>query len=292
MTKHIRSLSIATLFCAFFGTVALADGTSPSFPFAATGTLGGGWAFLEEDASFEPELRTIVAGGQFVVPVTGFWNIQFGGQWRYDYESINDFSATSFDGSALGFWRDSMLGTLGIETGFFSEAERASTFAKIGGVGEYFVGETATIAGYGGLLIPISETPQFADDTEGFYAGARLTWYVQPNFAISGQFSFYQSNWNNPRGPGAVRREDVAVGGTLRYLTSMPGVELFALANYREADSMFAPAGQPYQTTSTLTGSEVLAGVRIRLGGQTDSLVAIDRTNAIDTDFHPYDVFW
>jgi hypothetical protein len=84
MKTILKSLAAgAALFAVSMSGTAQADGTSPAFPFAATGFAGGGGSFLSANNCVGPfcdsEIGHIVAGGDFVIPVTGYWNIQFSG---------------------------------------------------------------------------------------------------------------------------------------------------------------------------------------------------------------------
>jgi hypothetical protein len=68
-------------------------------------------------------------------------------------------SNTQFQGSGLGFWRDPMTGAFGIEAGLFSPFEGGVNYAKLGGVGEYYWGDMATISVFGGAMLPTDKTP-------------------------------------------------------------------------------------------------------------------------------------
>jgi hypothetical protein len=71
--------------------------------------------------------------------------------------------------------------------------------------------------------------------------------------------------------------QSLGVGGKLRYLTSMPGVELSGSAYYHSCDN-----NNEFNST-TAGGVEIMTGIQIHLGGRLGSLVDIDRSNTLDT---------
>jgi hypothetical protein len=276
---------------------ASADGTSPAFPFAATASIAGGYSWLEPElgpfirciGDCERELALVVGGGDFVIPVTGFWNIQLGGTWytEHEHEFFGSFSNTQFQGGGIGFWRDPMTGAFGIEAGLFSvngdnRPRPDSNYVKLGGLGEYYWGDMATVSVFGGVLLPFDESPfgvQGPQIDTGFYTGGHLTWYTSSNLALAAFGRYVQTNFSF--GPDEVDVNNLVVGGKIRYLTSMPGIELFASGAYRSCwdDESFGG----FTRSFVEDGVEVLAGVNIRLGGRDGSLVDIDRSNAVDT---------
>jgi hypothetical protein len=287
MKTILKSLAAgAALFAVSMTGTAQADGTSPAFPFAATGFAGGGGSFLSANncvgPSCDSEIGHIVAGGDFVIPVTGYWNIQFSGAFFTSHiHEFGQFSQTQFQGSGLGFWRDPMTGAFGVEAGLFSPVERRLNYAKLGGVGEYYWGDMATISVFGGAMLPTDKTPfggPFEEKT-GFYTGGHLTWYASSNLALAAFGSYLQNGSESPF--GELELNSLKVGAKARYLTNMPGIELFASAAFQ---SCWLDITQRGQTSSFVTdGVEVMAGINIRLGGNTGSLADIDRSNAIDT---------
>ncbi len=292
MSRFLKSVVAATmLWCASMSGNAQADGSSPEFPFAATGFLGGGGAWLDPDfPGADIEIATIVGGGDFVIPVTGYWNIQLGGAWRWEESTLNfgggggiSFTETQFQGGGIGFWRDPMTGVFGIEAGLFSPPDSSENYIKLGGVAEYFISDLATMGGFGGILLPVQphpSGPNFQYD-EGYYAGGHLTYYADDNIAIAAQARWLERNTSFIFGETEARRS-LHVSGKIRYLTSMSGVELFLLGGYRRCERETNFVGGPSRSEVN-DGAEVLAGVNIRLGGQSGSLVDIDRTNALDT---------
>jgi hypothetical protein len=143
----------AALLCLAMSGQAQADGTSPAFPFAATGFLSGGGAWTESDF-FEYEIATIVGGGDFVIPLAEYWNIQLGGAWRWDEADASGFAfapkfhSTRFHGSAIGFWRDPSAGVFGIEAGLCDATQfSGDSSIKLGAVAEFQVSDMATWAG-------------------------------------------------------------------------------------------------------------------------------------------------
>jgi hypothetical protein len=195
--------------------------------------------------------------------------------------NLASFPRTQFQGSGLGFWRDPMTGAFGVEAGLFSPVERRLNYAKLGGVGEYYWGDMATISVFGGAMLPTDPTPfggPFEEKT-GFYTGGHLTWYASSNFALAAFGSYLQNGSESPF--GEFELNSLKVGAKARYLTNMPGIELFASAAFQ---SCWLDITQRGQTSSFVTdGVEVMAGINIRLGGNTGSLADIDRSNAIDT---------
>jgi len=299
MTKILKSalLGAALLGTAMTGS-AVADGTSPAFPFAATGFLSGGGSWLEADKcggpGCESDIATIVGGGDFVIPVTGYWNIQLGGAWRWDETSLffGSMTNTQFQGGGIGFWRDPAMGLFGIEAGLYSSSEFSPSkrvfdfgqdYVKLGGVAEYYFSDMVTIGGFGGVLIPTDSTPFGSGGTEiddGFYAGGQLTYYATDNFAFSAIARFMELNVSNP-GFDSRTQQALHVGGEVRYLTAMSGVEFFAYGGYSSCEEEFSRQGQSF--SSLTDGAEVLGGIRIHLGGRDGRLVDIDRSNSLDT---------
>ena len=118
----------------------------------------------------------------------------------------------------------------------------------------------------------------------GYYAGGHLTLYATDMLALAGYGQYTELNGHANR-QFELQRNSLRAGGKVRYLTSMPNVEVFASAGYIACQETF---GGPIPHGGTngrydQDGAEFLAGVKIRLGGRSDSLVNIDRSNAIDT---------
>lgn len=153
--------------------------------------------------------------------------------------------------------------------------------AKIGGVAEFFFSDMITIGGFGGVLLPFNpHSGKGGKEVEtGFYAGSHLTYYASDNLAIAGFARF--AELNSDLGEQTESDRSLNVGGKVRYLTSMPGVEIYASGSYRECEHEFTRSGRT--SGFSLNGGQFMGGVQIRLGGYTDNLVAIDRSNAIDT---------
>jgi len=276
----------------------------PDYAYAATGFVGGGGAWLDGSSICfdetgggggicDRDIATIVAGGDIVLPVRGYWNVQLGGAVHTNYiqpAGGTNYTLTQFQGSAIGFWRDPAMGVFGIETGVLSPraAEGRSTnynSVKIGGVAEYFFSDMITIGGFGGVLVPFDSRPGKGGkeiDT-GFYAGGHLTYYASDNLAFAGFARFTELGIRYTDGSSDEETErSLNVGGKVRYLTSMPGVELYASGSYRECEgeNNFGDGGA---RIGGHDGARFMAGVNMRLGGHSDSLVAIDRSNALDT---------
>ena len=269
------------------------------YPYAATGHLSGGGKWLDTSASGvfflpdngERDVALIVGGGDFVIPLDGNWNIQLGGALQAEHEHQFDIGAdtiTQFQGSAIAFWRDPGTGVFGIEGGAFSRPEGERKYVKLGGVAEYFFGETATVGAFGGVLIPFAD--RSVEQKTGYYAGGQATWYAGHDLAFAGFARYTQTGLASSFDAGSfdsVTLDHLMVGGTVRHLTPMPGVEVYASAAYvwcrGDADVSF---DDEFETNGAVTdkGVQVLVGIRIRLGGHTDSLVGVDRSNAIDTD--------
>lgn len=290
MTGFFRTISVAALLGASMTAQAMADGTSPAFPFAFTGTaaIGGGWVEYD-DQNYSYDILRIVGGGQFVIPVTGYWNIQLGGLINAEEISDSDgnnWTEASFYATAIGFWRDPSMGAFGIESGIYSPDDRfSSDFVRLGAVGQVYLNDQFTITGFGGGLLPLQDPSPGVDSKAGFYGGARLTWYVEPETALEAFATGYERDIYTS--VSTQTRGAIQAGATLRHLTSMPGVELFASAAYTRC--LYTTSDTP---DAILDGAEVLAGVSIRLGGNNTSLVEIDRSNAIDTNFRDCDRFW
>jgi len=270
----------------------------PDYMFAATGFVGGGGAWLDgssncrgRDGRCDLDIATIVAGGDIVLPVRGYWNVQLGGAFHADHSHpfrSNTDTLTQFQGSAIGFWRDPAMGVFGIEAGVFSpRGGKGRRFdfnsAKIGGVAEYFFSDMITIGGFGGVLIPFRPHDGKSGGKEvdtGFYAGGHVTYYASDNLAFAGFARFAELN-SGFKSEVEFADRSLNVGGKVRYLTSMPGVELYASGSYHECERELDDEGRSF--SGGRDGAKFMAGVNVRLGGHNDSLVAIDRSNAIDT---------
>jgi hypothetical protein len=274
----------------------------PDYPFAATGFFGGGGSWLSSGNQFElddddgddSDVAHLEGGGDIVIPVSGYWNVQLGGAFHTDhlhfmYGGAN--SRTQFQGSAIGFWRDPASGVLGLEFGFFSpfgnEGGGYQNSFKIGGVAEYFFSDMLTFGAFGGALIPMEDNP-FGNqkgggkslDT-GFYAGGDLTYYASDTLALVGYARYTELNESFDRRDASTSQRSFNVGGKVRYLTSMPGVEIYASGSYLNCEVERSSRGRG--RTYGIDGAQFMGGVEIHLGGHTDSLVAIDRSNTIDT---------
>lgn len=257
------------------------------------------------------EWLTLNGGGDFVLPLNGDWNVQLGGALRIDRVDIADPNryaratdlSNQFQGGVIGFWRDPAIGVFGIEAGVYSRYGKFSTRVsssdrgeynsfKIGGVAEYFFSDMVTIGAYGGAILPFAKDPFGGAgngktiDT-GYYAGGHLIFYASDDLAFAGFTQYLETNASGATTDEGGSRyvvenhQALRVGGKVRYLTFMPGVELFASGNYVKCEeSIFT---DEEDSDYLQEGAEFLAGVNIRLGGHTDSLVSIDRSNALDT---------
>jgi len=285
----------------------------PDYAYAATGFVSGGasWLELQEGGRRRKcrrgrrgcdsdDIAHIVGGGDIVLPLSGYWHVQLGGAFHTDHEHFfrgYSDSVTQFQGGAIGFWRDPATGVFGIEAGVFSPFGKDSTFGgdidngrytsiKIGGVAEYFFSEMITFGAFGGALIPMDSHPfgpsgKTTEIDTGFYAGGHLTYYASDTLAFAGYTRFTELNESfDPENYSASHRS-FKVGGKVRYLTSMPGVEVYASGSYLNCETEESYSNGSYTFGSD--GAQFMGGVKIRLGGHTDSLVAIDRSNAIDT---------
>lgn len=262
----------------------------PDYMYAATGFVGGGGSWLSFDGCQGPDcdsdIATIVGGGDFVLPLSGYWNVQLGGAFYTEHQHFNgggSFSPTQFQGSAIGFWRDPAMGVFGIEVGVYSPfGDQFQNSFKVGGVVEYFFSDMVTFGAFGGALIPMDPHPlgQFGPEFDtGYYAGGHVTYYASDDLAFAGFARFTELNSGN-RGFEFSQRS-LKIGGKVRYLTSMPGVELYASGAYRKCE--FELDRGQFSNTDFTDGAQVMAGVKVRLGGHSNSLVSIDRSNAIDT---------
>ncbi len=200
-----------------------------------------------------------------------------GGAGRWDewdasgFGFAPQFHGTQFHGSAIGFWRDPSAGAFGIEAGLYDATKfDGSSFIKLGTVAEFYVSDMATLGGFGGVYVPV--TPSETDT--GFYAGGHATYYMSDVLSVSGIARYQEITFNSFID---FEYQSLRVGGEVRYLTSMPGVELNGSAYYHSCDNnnSFDPI--------TADGVEIMAGIQIYLGGRSDSLVDIDRSNALDT---------
>jgi len=272
----------------------------PDYPYAATGFVGGGGSWLswngddDDDDDDDDDIAHITAGGDLVLPLHGYFNVQLGGAFHTDHLHFRfggSDSVTQFQGSAIGFWRDPTTGVLGLEFGVFSpfgdERDGYQNSFKVGGVAEYFFSDMLTFGAFGGALIPMEENP-FGNfkggksfDT-GYYAGGHLTYYASDTLAFAGYARFLELNDSRDNPNFSNSNRSLNVGGKIRYLTSMPGVEVYASGSYVKCEH--EQSGQQVRNmTYSRDGAQFMGGLRIRLGGHTDSLASIDRSNAIDT---------
>jgi hypothetical protein len=320
MKFHTRlaAAGAALLMSSYFSSVAAAGA---DYPYAATAYLGAGGKFLtvndcDPGDTCDIDVLRIVGGADIVLPLSGYWNLQIGGGLeaiRYDHpDGVSQVRLAGEDidkdveASAIAFWRDPEMGLLGIEAGITNGRMFTNTgiHAKIGGVFQYYFSDEMALSGHGGAILPFKEDANVVDlgngnvftnkDKSGFYAGGELTWYASDTVALSGFGSIVETNTTlriqNPDSFTDINRArtSVRLGGKVRYLTSAPGIELFAQANYISCEhDQFVTSDNPnvgrQPQSADEDGVEVMVGVSVRLGGKSDSLVAIDRSNAINT---------
>ena len=268
------------------------------------------------------DIATLVGGGDFVLPLNGLWNLQLGGAWRVDRTDfeveqffVGDPTTTfafvpsgnglgsqtismtnkQFQGSAIAFWRDASMGLFGIEAGLQSPSRYAPTdYVKLGAVAEYFFADIATFAVFGGAFIPLDDKPFGTNGPEfdtGFHVGGDITYYASANLGFAG-FGRYSETGNSSFYPdvsfssNSSKTGSLIVGGKIRYLTSLSGTELFLSGAYTRCENNSSYSFPVSSSSDDVVndGVEIMAGINIRLGGETGSLVQIDRSNAIDTD--------
>jgi hypothetical protein len=258
--------------------------------YAATVSIAGAFGELDVDEFNDGyDLSSLIGSGDFVLPLHSNWNIQLSGAGRYDWLDF-DFGGNGSNTQALfntvGFYRDPMTGLIGFDVGFYSlgyypfaNAPRWS-FLRAGAVAEWYPNEIFTLGAFGGGLFGLQNQGNPFDDGEGWYIGGHATFYAQPNFAIGVDGRYLELS--ESFGPDSYEYGSLRVGGKARYLTSLSGVELFAAANYVRCDEE-ASFGQGPGRSIVADGFEVLVGMNIRLGGNTNSLLEIDRSNAVDT---------
>ncbi len=132
-----------------------------------------------------------------MIPVNADWNIQLGGAGWVDHLHFffgGSNSSVQFQTSAIGFWRNAESGVLGLEGGLYSPFEGEVQYIKLGGVGQYFYGDMATIGAFGGALVPVDD---FGGEVRtGFYAGGDLTYYAAHNIALAGFARYHQLGFN------------------------------------------------------------------------------------------------
>jgi hypothetical protein len=267
------------------------------YPFAATGHVGGGVWFSDTTSGggvliigdTDIEVARIVGGGDFVVPIDGYWNAQFGGAIDVDHGHFDGPFGGSFTDiqghfNTIGFWRSQDAGVFGLELGILGGRNgfRNEKYVKAGGVAEYFFGDSATVGVFGGVLVPFGRGLEPLET--GYYVGGDATYYASETVALAAFGRYAQTGLRNRGGAGGgIDNERLTVGGKVRYLTSVPGLELYASGAYSKCEFTFigGPGGSGGFFRNE--GAEILAGVQVRLGGNTDSLVSIDRSNALDT---------
>lgn len=119
------------------------------------------------------------------------------------------------------------------------------------------------------------------DIDTGFYAGGHLTYYVSEILVFAGYARFVELNRSFSPDAFSVSDRTIRAGGKVRYLTFMPGVEIYASGGYVKCETDLQRG--TFSDVRYADGAEFMAGVNIRLGGYSNSLVNIDRSNAIDT---------
>ena len=282
MANNLKSVTIwAALAAIAVSGSAKADGTVPDFSYAATGNLAIGGSFLDpNNGSDDLEIGRIVWGGGLVIPVTGLWNIQLGGEGVTDFNDTSGGSGTNtqFWGSGIGFWRDRNTGTFGVEAGIRSEGFSGSgdEFVKLGAVGEFY-GHSYTVGGTFGALIPLDSDSSY--DTS-FYGKGWANYYYSDRIALTGF-----GDWTNYEFESGGEETSWRAGGKVRYKTSMPGTQAFLSAAYTE-----------YDTSSgfEIDGVQIMGGVSINiLGGyrEPDSLLESDRIFGLDTAVYRAEFF-
>lgn len=115
----------------------------PDYAYAATGFVGGGGSWLSRDGDDDDDdddIAHIVAGGDIVLPLHGYWNVQLGGAFHTDHQHFfrgRSDSTIQFQGGVIGFWRDPAMGVFGIEAGFYA-----------GGHVTYYASDNLAFAGF------------------------------------------------------------------------------------------------------------------------------------------------
>ena len=272
-------LAAAVLAAMAGASAANAGSPAASYPYSASMFFGAGGVWTS-DSNGDYDIASIVAGGDFVLPLRERFNLQLGGALRSDsyHYSFYDFSynLTSVQGSAIAFWRDPDSGVLGAEAGLFAENQFSGKFVKLGGVAEIYPSQQWTIGAFGGGLVPIVP----AENKFSWYAGGHTTHYLSDDFAISAQVAFQDIKFY------FGDYQSLRVGGELRYLTPLDGLELAAAGYYHRCQH-----DDPTIGSFVADGAEALLSLRIHLGGTPGSLMTRDRSGTLDTRTWTCDAF-
>lgn len=264
--------------------LALSTGAVQANQWAASGYAEGGFAWLDSDGNrgVDYDISNIIVGGDFLIALNNGWSLQLGGavnnhDYTTDDDDLRQINRTEAQANAIAFFRDQGAGLFGLEVGFHDTIiglnNGTAQYVRIGGVAEFFVSDMMTIGGFGGVMVPFRNEGLASVDT-GFYAGGHLTYYASDKFALSADARYLDAPGGGLRGT-RLGVSSLRVGAEARYLTSLKGVQLYASAAYFDCSSPDENRGGE--------GAEIKVGVKVALGGQGGSLMALDRSNTVDT---------
>lgn len=161
-----------------FGTPASADeGVETNF----AGTATGQYLYLDVGGQ-GVSIKGIAGEGKFGLGA----GIHVQAQASYNYATLPGTHLTNWSIGGAPYW-ESEMGRLGAVANYYKAqflglSGHTTTF---GGFGEYFANPYFTFGLKGG---------GYAGDVSGSYAGAQVTGYVFPDFAVTGAFSYIRVN--------------------------------------------------------------------------------------------------
>jgi hypothetical protein len=173
-------------------------------------------------------------------------------------------------GGAL-FWRDQNVGLLGISSSWIHQdgfLTKDAEYARIGGVAEYFVNDQFTIGASAHYFTDL-ESKDINHD--GFELAANLKYYATPDLSMKLEGALLLSEFSG--GGNSEDFDGFSIGLETEYLAWDQGLSLFAGGRYAEREFANAIEFDDFQ---------IYAGIKFAFGGNTESLVARDRSGPID----------
>jgi hypothetical protein len=187
-------------------------------------------------------------------------------------DTISLDSPAGHFGGAL-FWRDQNVGLLGLSASwihqdvFFKDSE----YARIGGVGEFFLNEQMTIGASAHYFTDLNSKDINHD---GFELAANLKYYATPDLSLKLEGALMLGELGDD--DDSVDFDGFSVGLEGEYLAWDQGLSLFAGTRYAERTLSEG------DTDLTFDDFQVYAGIKFAFGGNTESLMARDRSGPID----------
>lgn len=148
-----------------------------------SGTVTGQYAYLDLTGLPDPSVKGVAGEGEFALGAGV--HAQF--HASYNYATLPGTHVSNWTLGGAGYWKGS-LGRAGAVVNYtdvnLSVLGHANA-TNFGGFGEYFANDYFTFGVKGG---------GFSGDVSGGYAGAQMTGYVFPDFAITGGITYTHFN--------------------------------------------------------------------------------------------------